>query len=89
MPATISPTRVRYIKLGEGGSWEKECLGKGFIRFGFGSSSAKRYPLCQAGSPRQRRQNLPNILSSLMTKALMIGCFMSTTRVQRKQTTSA
>lgn len=49
MPATISPTRVRYIKLGEGGSWEKECLGKGFIRFGFGSSSAKRYPLCQAG----------------------------------------
>jgi len=28
----ISPTRVRYIKLGEGGSWEKECLEKGIVR---------------------------------------------------------
>ena len=26
--------RVRYIKLGEGGRWEKECLDKGIIRFG-------------------------------------------------------
>lgn len=42
-------TRVRYIKLGEGGSWEKECFEKGIIRFGFGSSNAERFPLCTAG----------------------------------------
>jgi len=30
----ITPTRVRYIKLGEGGSWEKECREKGTIRIG-------------------------------------------------------
>jgi hypothetical protein len=39
-------TRVRYIKLGEGGVWEKECLEKGIIRFGFGSSNAERFPIC-------------------------------------------
>ena len=48
MSATIRPTRVRYIKLGEGGRWEKECLEKGIIRFGFGSSNAERFPLCRA-----------------------------------------
>src|SRR5437868_1009516 len=42
----IRATVVRYIKLGEGGSWEKECETKGIIRFGFGSASATRYPLC-------------------------------------------
>jgi hypothetical protein len=42
-------TRVRYIKLGEGGGWEKECLEKGIIRFGFGSANAERFPLCVAG----------------------------------------
>jgi hypothetical protein len=25
----IHPARVRYIKLGEAGKWEKECLEKG------------------------------------------------------------
>jgi hypothetical protein len=46
----ISPqTRVRYIKLGEGGLWELECLKEGVIRFGFGSASAERFPLCLAG----------------------------------------
>ena len=45
----IQPAHVRYIKLGEAGKWEKECLEKGIIRFGFGSSSPSRYPLCQAG----------------------------------------
>ena len=49
IPASIRPRRVRYIKLGEGGGWEKECLNRGIIRFGFGSSNAERYPLCQAG----------------------------------------
>ncbi len=45
----ISPTRVRYIKLGEGGSWERECLEKGIIRIGFGSAQSERYELCQSG----------------------------------------
>jgi hypothetical protein len=44
----IRPTRVRYIKLGEGGTWEKECLDKGIIRYGFGSANAQRFPLCIA-----------------------------------------
>ncbi len=47
--AKISPTRVRYIKLGEGGSWEKECLEKGTIRIGFGSAESQRFGLCQSG----------------------------------------
>ena len=42
----IRPARVRYIKLGERGKWEKECLEKGIIRFGFSSSNAERFPLC-------------------------------------------
>lgn len=46
---TISPTRVRYIKLGGGGSWEKECLEKGTIRIGFGSAQSQRFELCQSG----------------------------------------
>ncbi len=45
----ISPTRVHYIKLGEGGSWEKECLKKGIIRIGFGSAQSERFELCQSG----------------------------------------
>jgi len=48
MADTIRPTRVRYIKLGEGGRWEKECLEKGIIRFGFSSSSDERFRLCRA-----------------------------------------
>ena len=44
----IHPARVRYIKLGKQGCWEKECADKGIIRFGFGSSNAARYPLCRA-----------------------------------------
>jgi hypothetical protein len=46
--AAISPSRVRYIKLGEGGAWEAECLAKGIIRFGFGSEKADRFRLSQA-----------------------------------------
>ena len=47
---TISPTtRVRYIKLGEGGSWEEECLKQGIIRIGFGSAQNQRFELCQSG----------------------------------------
>jgi hypothetical protein len=46
-PDSISPTQVRYIKLGEGGSWEAECLEKGIVRFGFGTASADRFALCR------------------------------------------
>jgi hypothetical protein len=49
MPGTIRPRRVRYIKLGKGGRWERECLEKRIIRFGFDSASAERFPLCRAG----------------------------------------
>jgi hypothetical protein len=45
----IKPARVRYIKLGEGGRWEKECFETGIIRFGFGRASADRFQLCRAG----------------------------------------
>lgn len=43
---TIQAGRVRYIKLGREGGWEKECYEKGIIRFGFGSATAKRFSLC-------------------------------------------
>jgi hypothetical protein len=45
----IHPQRVRYIKLGEGGGWEKECVENNIIRFGFGSASDERFPLCSDG----------------------------------------
>lgn len=45
----MSPTRVRYIKLGESGRWEKECLEKGTIRIGFGSAQSQRFELCKSG----------------------------------------
>ena len=32
---TISPTNALYIKLGRSGSWEKECLENGILRFGY------------------------------------------------------
>jgi hypothetical protein len=47
--APIKPRIVRYIKLGEGGRWEKECLEKGIIRFGFGSARPERFELTSAG----------------------------------------
>jgi len=42
----FDPERVRYIKLGREGCWEKECLDNGIIRFGFGSATDERFPLC-------------------------------------------
>ncbi|MHB9029635.1 MAG: restriction endonuclease, partial [Candidatus Latescibacterota bacterium] len=45
----INPSCVRYIKLGGGGSWEKECLNKGIIRIGFGSAGSKRFKQCNSG----------------------------------------
>ena len=46
---TISPNRVRYIKLGEGGRWERACVEDSTIRIGFGTEQAERFALCQAG----------------------------------------
>ncbi len=46
--AKIRPAQVRYIKFGEAGRWEKECIEKGIARFGFGSASVERFPLCRA-----------------------------------------
>jgi hypothetical protein len=45
----IHPTRVRYIKLGEGGGWEKECLEKGIIRIGFGSADSRKFEAFRSG----------------------------------------
>lgn len=50
MPRAISPNRVRYIKLGEGGRWEKECVDRGIIRIGFGSADATRFALCRSNN---------------------------------------
>ncbi len=49
MSKAIKPDRVRYIKLGRGGDWEEECVRDGIARFGFGSASDERFPLCRAG----------------------------------------
>ena len=50
-PQIVMPphTRVRYIKLGEAGKWERECREKRIIRFGFGSSETGRFDSCMAG----------------------------------------
>ncbi len=53
----ISPTRVRYIKLGRRGKWEKECLDKGIIRIGFGAEKPERFELCQSGRWRDLRES--------------------------------
>ena len=49
MNSVIHAARVRYIKLGEKGGWEDECFQKGIIRFGFGSATVERFPLCHSG----------------------------------------
>jgi hypothetical protein len=45
----INPAQVRYVKLGEAGRWEKECLEKSIIRFGFGTARDDRFSLCRDG----------------------------------------
>lgn len=49
MTSVVQPKAVRYIKLGEGGHWEPECLKQGIVRFGFGTSEPERFHLCQQG----------------------------------------
>jgi len=46
-PDPLSPARVRYIKLGVGGGWERECLEKGIIRIGFDSARKDRFLSCK------------------------------------------
>ncbi|HEX5159694.1 MAG TPA: hypothetical protein VFW17_20965 [Ktedonobacterales bacterium] len=48
--APIHPAHVRYIKLGEGGRWERECLRDGIIRLGFGTARPDWFARCQAGA---------------------------------------
>jgi hypothetical protein len=45
----VQPAGVRYIKLGQGGAWEAECLQNGIVRLGFGSAGPGRLGLCRAG----------------------------------------
>ena len=45
----VKARQVRYVKLGRGGGWEAECAEMGVLRFGFGSATQERFPLCQQG----------------------------------------
>lgn len=42
-------TKARYIKLGEGGRWDPECITKNIARFGFGTENEQRFNLCNQG----------------------------------------
>ncbi len=48
LKSEINPKTVRYIKLGEGGGWEANCLNRGIIRFGFGTADPERFEICEA-----------------------------------------
>ena len=41
--------RMRYIKLGRQGSWEKECIANGIIRFGFSTADPGVFEMCRDG----------------------------------------
>lgn len=45
----IQPARARYIKLGRAGIWERECVERGIIRFGFNTADPERFAMCVAG----------------------------------------
>ena len=45
----IRPKRVRYIKLGDAGRWERECIEKAIIRFGFGTNEDEKFNVCLQG----------------------------------------
>src|SRR5262249_54403857 len=47
MPSAILVSQVRYIKLGETGEWEADCVKDGTIRLGFGTWKASRFKLCR------------------------------------------
>ena len=41
--------KIRYIKLGDGGKWWKECLDRKIIRLGFNSGSPEVFDLAKSG----------------------------------------
>lgn len=43
----INPKSVRYVKLGEGGEWEAECIKKGILRIGFHTGRGDVAELCR------------------------------------------
>lgn len=45
----IRPKTVRYIKLGEGGRWERESIETGILRFGFETGHPDSIAVCEAG----------------------------------------
>lgn len=45
----IAPSGVRYIKLGKGGGWERECLADGIARFGYGTERPSRFAAAREG----------------------------------------
>jgi hypothetical protein len=52
----IEPAKARYIKLGQGGAWERECLAQNIIRFSFGTGGPELYPLCIHGDWARARE---------------------------------
>src|SRR6266567_5173524 len=46
MSTAVSARGVRYIKLGWGGEWEKECIENGIARLGFGTEQKSRFRWC-------------------------------------------
>jgi hypothetical protein len=46
----IQPKLVRYIKLGDAGRWERECIDNGIIRFGFGTNDDTKFDVCVRGA---------------------------------------
>lgn len=58
-PWRRDPANVRYIKLGEGGRWERDCIKRNIIRFGFGSAHEERFDICRNGEwPKLRKSFL-------------------------------
>ena len=46
----ISPSVVRYVKLGSQGKWESECRAKGILRFGFDTADPQTMDWCRTGN---------------------------------------
>jgi hypothetical protein len=55
----IEPASVRYIKLGAGGGWLKECLTGSTLRFGFFTGREARFQICA-------RHDWPGLMQNLL-----------------------
>jgi len=40
----VAATNANFIKLGNAGGWELECLRDGVLRFGYGGAGGRRNP---------------------------------------------